>query len=116
MTAPNLLSPTTITGESVQQALTTTLTADILVTASSHLYKIENIMVTNIDGTNSANLTLGIIKSGGSVIYIASTVAIPANTAVIINGPYFLEEGDTLEGGASANGDLVCTVNYLDIS
>lgn len=116
MANPNLLSATSITGESYQQALTNTLTTDILVAASGHIYKIENIIITNIDGTDSADYTLGLIKSGGSVIYIASTVSQPADGFSIIPGPIYLEEGDTLEGGASANGDLVCTVNYLDIA
>ncbi len=116
MANPNLLSPTSITGQSHQQALTTTLTTDILVTAASHIYQIDNIIITNIDGTNAQTLTLSIVKSGGSAIEIAKTVSIPANTTVIIPGPIHLEEGDTLEGGAGANSDLVCTVNYLDIT
>lgn len=116
MANPNLLSPTTIKGESYQQALTTTLTTDILTVAASHLYEIKNIIVANIDGTNSVDITLGIIKSGGSVVLIMNTVPLPADTTIIIEGPFYLEEGDILEGGASANSDATCTINYLDIS
>lgn len=116
MANPNLLSASSVLGKSKQQALTTTLTSDILVAASSHLYILKNIVITNIDGTNSVDFTLGIIKSGGSVIAIASTVPVSADTTIVIPGPWYLEEGDTLEGGASANSDANVTVNYLDVS
>ena len=74
MANPNLVNVTSITGESIVHALTTTLTDDILVAASDTLVKINSIIVANIDGSSSANVSLFITKSGGSPIAIASTV------------------------------------------
>ena len=115
MANPNLVNVTSITGESVQHALTTTLTDEILAAASDTLVKINSIIVANIDGSSSADVSLFLKKSGGSAIAFASTVAVPADSTLVVidkNSAVYLEEGDTLEGGASANGDLTCIVNF----
>lgn len=120
MAAPNLRNITTITAKSFQALLTTTLTTDLLTNsvASEKVFKIESIFVANADIVNSSNLTLGIIKSGGSVIPLANAVPIPSSTTVIIieGGPIYLEEGDLIEGGASSANDLNITFNYLELS
>ena len=57
MAAPNLVNVATITAKSVQADLSTTLTTEILANGSSSgkVFKINNILVANIDGTNSAD-------------------------------------------------------------
>jgi hypothetical protein len=115
MANPNLVNVTSITGESVQAALTTTLTTELLAVASDTLVKVNSIIVANIDGTNAADVSLFITKSGGSPIAIASTVSVPADATLVAidkNSALYLEEGDNLEGGASADNDLVVTINY----
>jgi hypothetical protein len=115
MANPNLVNVTSITGESVQAALTTTLTTELLAAASDTLVKVNSIIVANIDGTNAADVSLFITKSGGSPIAIASTVSVPADATLVAidkNSALYLEEGDNLEGGASADNDLVVTINY----
>ena len=54
MAAPNLVNVATITAKSVQAALSTTLTTEILANGSSSgkVFKVNNILVANIDGTN----------------------------------------------------------------
>ncbi len=120
MAAPNLLALTTITAKSFAALLTTTLTTDLITNsaASGKVFKIESITVANIDAANASNLTLGIIKSGGSVKMICGAVSIPAASSVIIyeGGPIYLEEGDLIEGGASSANDLDITINYLEMS
>jgi len=121
MAAPNLVNVATITAKSKQQALTTTTTTEILANAASSgkVFKINNILVANIDGTNSADATVAITKSGGSPIAIASTIAVPADSTLVVcdkNTSLYLEEGDNIEGGASADSDLVITVNYEELS
>ena len=49
MANPNLVNVTSITGESVQAALTTTLTTEILAAASDTLVKVNSIIIANID-------------------------------------------------------------------
>ena len=115
MANPNLVNVTSITGESIQHALTTTLTDEILAAASDTLVKINSIIVANIDGSSSADVSLFLKKSGGSPVAFASTVAVPADSTLVVidkNSALYLEEGDTLEGGASANSDLTCIVNF----
>ena len=115
MANPNLVNVTSITGESVQAALNTTLTTEILAAASDTLVKINSIIVANIDPTNAANASVFITKSGGSPIAIASTISVPADATLVVidkNTALYLEEGDNLEAGASANGDLTITVNF----
>jgi hypothetical protein len=88
MAAPNLVNVATITAKSVQAALSTTLTTEILANASSSgkVFKINNIIIANIDGTNAADASVFITKSGGSPIAIASTISVPADaTFVVIN-------------------------------
>ena len=61
------------------------------------------------------NVSVFITKSGGSPIAIASTVAVPADSTLVVvdkNSCIYLEEGDNLEAGASANSDATITVNY----
>ena len=121
MAAPNLANVGTITAKSLQAALDTTLTTEILLNsaASGKVFKVESIIVANIDGSNSADASVFITKSGGSPIAIASTIAVPADSTLVVvdkNSAIYLEEGDNIEAGASANGDLVITINYEELS
>ncbi len=115
MANPNLVNVTSITGESVQAALTTTLTTEILAAASDTLVKVNSIIIANIDGTSAVDASVFITKSGGSPVAIASTISVPADSTLVVvdkNTALYLEEGDNLEAGASANSDAVITVNY----
>ena len=105
MANPNLVNVTSIYANSINGALTTTVTTDLLTCASDKLIKINSIIVANIDGTNAATVTMGVIKSGGSVVLFASTISVPADATLVLidkNSGIYLEEGDILEGGASA--------------
>ena len=121
MAAPNLVNVATITAKSVQAALSTTLTTEILANGSSSgkVFKVNNILVANIDGTNSADASVAITKSGGSPIMIASTIAVPADSTLVVvdkDTGLYLEEGDNIEAGASAAADLVITIHYEELS
>ena len=118
MANPNLVAVTSILGKSIQGALTTTVTTDLLTCASNKLIKVNNIIVANIDGSSAATVTMGIIKSGGSVVLFASTISVPADATLVLidkNSSIYLEEGDVLEGGASATGDLTYTISYEEL-
>jgi len=118
MANPNLVNVTSIYGNSICGALTTTVTTDLLTCASNKLIKVNNIIVANIDGSSAATVTMGIIKSGGSVVLFASTISVPADATLVLidkNSSIYLEEGDVLEGGASATGDLTYTISYEEL-
>ena len=121
MAAPNLVNVATITAKSVQAALTTTLTTEILANAGSSgkVFKVNNIIVANIDGSSAVNISVFITKSGGSPVAIASTISCPADATLIVvdkNSALYLEEGDNIEAGASANSDATVTINYEELS
>ena len=124
MAAPNIVSVATIIGESQFFQLDTTLNTELLTVASGKLVKINRISVANIDGTNAADVTVGVEKAtrtsaatgssvSGATFLIASTVSVPADAVLVLaDTPIYLEEGDKLEGGASAASDLTLFVSY----
>ena len=124
MAAPNIVSVATIIGESQGFQLDTTLNTELLTVASGKLVKINRISVANIDGTNAADVTVGVDKAtrtsaatgssvSGALFKISSTVSVPADAVlVLLDTPIYLEEGDVLKGGASAASDLTLYISY----
>ena len=118
MANPNLVNVTSIYANSINGDLTTTVTTDILTCAAEKVIKINSIIVANIDGTNAATVTMGIIKSGGSVVLFASTISVPADATLVLidkNSSFYLQEGDLIEGGAGAASDLTYTISYEEL-
>jgi hypothetical protein len=124
MAAPNIakVAPT-ITGKSATLALTTSAQALLNNAASSgKVLKVNTIIITNIDGTNDATVTLNIYTQddlGGTAQAIASTITVPADAALVIidkQSVIYLEEDRSLGALASANSDLVALISYEDIS
>lgn len=120
MTAPNVVGVATITGKSKGVALTTTLTADILENpaGSNKVFKVDFLVVANVDGVVPADLTIDFYDASATTSYnIASTISVPADASLdVIAKPIWLEEGDKITGGASANGDLEAVVSWSEIS
>jgi hypothetical protein len=122
MAAPNLYAPTTCTGKTVGAALGITLTTALLTNAaaSGKVLKVNSMYVANVDGTNSADLTVSVNDASAATTYkLANTIAVAADSTLVViekDSPIYLEEGDILQGGASAAGDLECIISYEDIS
>jgi hypothetical protein len=117
MANPNIVNVTDIRGKTDTFALTTTLTT-LVTCAASHVYKINSIIVTNIDGTSAADVTVN-YNDGSNTRAIGSTISVPADAALNLvdkNSGFYLEENEIISGSASANGDLVCLISYEDIS
>ena len=124
MAAPNIVNVATINGESQGFELSTTLDTVLMDIASGKLVKINRISVANIDGTNAADVTVQVTKAtrtsaatgasiSGATFKIASTVSVPADAVLVLTDtPIYLEEGDTLKGGASVASDLTLFVSY----
>ena len=117
MAAPNILSATSIYGKSKGFNLDTTTTTTLLTCASEKVYKIKSIIASNNDGTSAVDVTVNF--NDGTRWTIASTVAVPADSTLVILGkdsPIYLEEGFTIEGGASSNNmiDLIIAYEVLD--
>ena len=124
MANPNIVSVSSIYGGNAGWNLSSTLTATLLTVDADKIVKINSIICSNVDGTNSATLNLyvdgmgsgasGVTTTGAdATIYLAKTMAVPADaTLVILNAPIYLMEADVLKGGASAASDLDLFVSY----
>lgn len=78
---------------------------------------IHALYVSNIDGTNDADVTIEITIDGGSTYrHIGKTVPVPADSTLILDKPINLEAGDILALTASAAGDLEAVVAILEIT
>jgi len=119
MAAPNIVNVSSIYGKTMGAALSTSTTTDILTCPSNKVLKINSIIVSNVDGTNAADVTVNFYdSSAGSRYALASTIAVPADATLIVLGkdsPIYLEEGDQIEAGASASGDLQIIISYEEL-
>ena len=117
MAAPNIVGVATITGKTAVLAVTTSTLAIVTNSASSgKVFKVNALLVSNIDGVNSADITVDIYRS--SVAYrIAKTIAVPADATLdVISKSIYLEEGDSLRLTANVAGDLEAVCSYEEIS
>ena len=122
MAAPNIVNVSTITGITTGRALTTSLTTALVMNpaSSGKVFKINSIIVSNVDGTNNADVSMEFYDATNTTAFrLASTVTVPADSTLIVsdkNSSFYLEEGDLLRGGASANSDLEAVISYDEIS
>ena len=124
MANPNIVSVNSIFGNTTGIALTTTLTTVLLANAaaSGKVFKLESIMVANVDGTNAADVTIDWNTNAGGTgtsIALAATIAVPADATLSLidkTNSFYLMENQSIIGGASANSDLECIIAYEEIS
>ena len=127
MANPNIVSVTSIKGESVGFNLSATTTTTLMTVASNKVVKINRITVANVNGTNAADVTVSITKANftpdgisdfdtSGTFFIAKTISVPADsTLVLLDTPIYLMESDVLKGGAGAASDLDLFVSYESI-
>ena len=113
MAAPNIVNVATITGKTSVLAITTSATAIVTNSGSSgQVYKINALYVSNVDGTNNADLNVDIYRSS-TAYHVAKTVNVQADATLdVISKSIYLEEGDSLRLTASANSDLEAVCSY----
>jgi hypothetical protein len=119
MAAPNIVNVTSIYGKTVGAALGLTVTTDILSCPANKVLKVNSIIVSNVDGTNPADVTVQFYDSSAATRYkLASTIQVPADASLVVLGkdsPIYLEESDQIEAGASATGDLEIIISYEEL-
>ena len=127
MANPNIVSVATILGGNAGWNLSNTLTTTLLEVTAEYVLKINRIVCTNVDGSSAADVdlfvdgmgsgTTGISTTGANAtVYLAKTISVPADSSLVITDtPIYLMEGDTLNGGASATGDLDLFISYETI-
>ena len=128
MANPNIVSVSSIYGESIGEALTTTVTTDILTVASNKLLKINFISVCNTHASTATDVTVSVVKAGftsggvgsgednAGTFELVSTVSCPADDVLIVlDKPIYLMEADVLEGGANpATADIFISYEVID--
>ena len=128
MANPNIVSVTSIYGESIGQALTTTLTAVVMTVSTHALVKINYIQVANDHATTAVAVTVAITKNGftsagvgsgddnAGIVYLASTINLPSDDIlVVLDKPIYLMEFDNLEAGANpATADIFVSYEVIN--
>ena len=119
MAAPNIVGVTTIKGQTVGAALASS-SNDILVNSvgSGKVLKVNAIYVSNITGSTNYDSTVGWYDASTSTTYyLGYAVTVPSkSTLEILGKSIYLEEGDKINGLASANSALHIVVSYEEIS
>ena len=117
MAAPNIVNVATITGKTVGLAVTTSATA-IITGGANKVTKVNALYVSNIDGTNNADITVIFYNADNTTSYhIAKTVTVPADSTIdVLTKAIYLEEGDELRLAANANSDIEAVASYEEIS
>jgi hypothetical protein len=114
MAIVNIVNVTSINGFNVCGAATTSAT-NIIDVPVDKLYKINTVLVANVDGTNAADVSLEISRDNGSnFFHIAKTISVPADSTLTVidkNSSIYLDETDLMRITASANSDLQYVVS-----
>lgn len=124
MAAPNIVNVATITAKTAYLTPANT-TANVLLAnaaSSNKVFKINQIVATNVDGTNAVNATVAVntAAAGSGTSYpIASTIAVPANAALIVSDKstaFYLEEDRSIIVTSGTASKIAYVVSYEEIS
>lgn len=120
MANPNIVDVTNILGKVAGLDVTTAPTDIILNSSGSNkILKINSLIISNIDGTNAADITADVYKNQANSFYLAYTISVPADSTLVViskDTSIYLEENDSIRLSASANSDLSAIVSYEEIS
>jgi hypothetical protein len=123
MAAPNIIAATSVLGKTATVDLTTTSATEVLSNADSSgkVFKVNTLIVANVDGTNAADITVAVYSEdniGGTPIDIVQSKAVAAKTNLVVisrDTPIYLEEDRSIGATASAGGDLQIVASYEEI-
>jgi len=121
---PNSVNVSAIYGNTSTTARSTTSATSIVSNAASSgkVFKINSIVVANIDGTSAADITINLYSAaslGGTATAIASTISVPADATLIVTDKtttFYLLEDKSIGAIASAANDLVVTASWEEIN
>jgi|TARA_R100001086_G_scaffold57568_1_gene26187 hypothetical protein len=124
MAAPNIVNVATITGKSAVVNLSTTNATAVVSNAASSgkVFKVNSILVSNVDGSVAADITLSYYSEddiGGTATELLKTVSVPQDSTLVAfdkNTAFYLEEDKSIGATASAANDLKVFVSYEEIS
>jgi hypothetical protein len=127
MANPNIVNVSAIYGNTSSYLISSTAnpfaTALINNPASSgKIFKINSIVVANVDGTSAADITINLYSQddlGGTGTALASTVSVPADSTLIVTDKstgFYLLEDKSIGAVASAANDLVVTCSWEELN
>ena len=124
MANPNIVNVTDIRGKTAVVDLSTTNATLVVenVASSGKIFKLNSIIVSNVDETNAANVTVSLYSEdniGGTATEIVSTVSVPADSSLVViskDTSIYLEEDKSIGATASAASDLKVVCSYEEIS
>lgn len=124
MANPNIVNVTNILGNNSLTDLSTTNATAIVsnAAASGKVYKINTIIVSNVDGTDPYDITISVYSEddiGGTAFQVASTVSVPADASVIImdkNSSIYLKEDQSIGATAATANKLKVVASWEEIN
>ena len=127
MANPNLLAATTASGTTTYLTPSAT-TAVVLVpnaASSGQVFKINQIVAANVNGTSAVDVTVSIYTngavaqgsapSGGTAYPIASTISVPADASLIVvdkTSAIYLMEGSSITVTSGTASGITYTISY----
>ena len=124
MAAPTIVNVASVIGKTAYATPSNT-TANVLLAnaaSSGKVFKINQIVAANVDGTNAIDCTVAInsaANGGGTSYAIASTVSVPADASLIVvdkSTAIYLEEDKSIVVTSGTASKITYTVSYEEIS
>jgi hypothetical protein len=124
MANPNIVNVTTINGVTTFLTPANTTANTLLSNAASSglVFKIDNIVASNVDGTNAVNTTVSInnlAAGAGTNFPIVSTVSVPANASLIVvdkTTAFYLMENQSIVVTSGTSSKITYTISYESIA
>lgn len=124
MAAPNIVNVSSIIGKTATVNLTSTNATAVVSNAASSgkVFKINSLIVANVDGASLANITISLYSQddiGGTATEIIATASVPADASLVVidkTSAIYLEEDKSIGATASAANDLKVICSYEEIS
>lgn len=124
MANPNLVSMAAMYGNNSLTSLSTTNATAIVnnPAASGKVFKVNSIIVANVDGTSAADITINVYSQddlGGTAFAVASTISVPADASLIVidkTTALYLKEDQSIGAIAATASDLVVTASWEEIN
>lgn len=124
MAAPNIVNVASVIGKTAYATPSNT-TANVLLAnaaSSNKVFKINQIVAANVDGTNAVDCTVAInsaANGGGTSYAVASTVSVPADASLIVvdkSTAIYLEEDKSIVVTSGTASKITYTISYEEIS
>jgi len=127
MANPNIAALTTLTGNTTYLTPSVTTAVVLLPNAASsgQVFRINQLVAANVDGTNAADVTVSLYTNGavaqggapssGTAYPIASTISVPADASLIVidkTTAIYLMEGTSIIVTSGTASDITYSISY----